>query len=450
MSRPTSPPPPAPVRPFTFPPFERIELHRGLTLYAAPQRRTPLVHLEAVVPAGARFDPEGGSGLAALTAGLLDEGTRRRSAIEIASAAERIGGYLSTGTDWDVSTLSSTLVSDHLVTGLGLLSEVLATPTFPAAEVERLRARTLAEIRRRRVFPASRAALAFSSSAYPGSVYAGSVIGSERSVGALDRSAVETFYRDCLCAAPMSLIVVGDHDTERLAAEARRAFAGIPRRSPRTAPALEPQPLDGTRVVLVDRPGAPQTELRVGHAGIPRGHPDFLAAAVLATLLGGKFTSRLNLRLREELGITYGIRSSFARRLGPGPFLVSAAVDTDSTGEAVREIVRQLRRLREEPPADDELEETKSFLLGVFPYTVESLGGVASRLQEVAVHSLPTDYWDGYAERLRQVTAEDVLRAARRHLRPDALTIVAVGPRAPLAARLEPFGELSEDPELEA
>jgi zinc protease len=436
------PPSPGELRPFSFPEFERHELEPGLIVYSARRRRAPLVFLELILPAGAAFDPSTGAGVAALAAGMLDEGTEERSSLEIAAAAERLGGYLGTSTDWNVSSISTGLVSQHLEAGLGLLGEVLSRPTFPEQEIDRLRDRTLAELRRRRVVPSSLAARQYARALFGDAPYGRSVLGTRASVEGLTRAEIESFYRSHLTSAPVALIAAGDFELDRLHSATRRLLAGLPRADPTPYPEVAAVDPEGTRVFLVDRPGGMQTELRIGHMGVARSHPDFLTLAIMNSLLGGKFTSRLNLNLRERHGFTYGVRSSFARRLAPGPFTISTAVGTETTGQAIAEARSELVRLREESVTAAELSETVSYILGVFPYTVQSLEGVSNRLRELAIHSLPDAYWDGYAEAVGGVTVAEVERVAREHLDPERLTVVAVGPEKELRGQLEEFGEV--------
>ena len=224
----------------------------------------------------------------------------------------------------------------------------------------------------------------------------------------------------------------------------RTAFEGWPESScPPVAP-IAPRPLAGIEVHLVDRPNAAQTELRIGHAGPPRQHPDRVPLTVLNSALGGKFTSRINLNLRERHGFTYGAYSRFSDRRGPGPFQVSAAVGNGVAGAAAREAIAELARLHEEPLAADELEDTVRYLEGVFPYTLQTVDGIAARLAQLAVFDLPDDYFDRYQERLRAVTREQLSELAREHVHPDRLVVVAVGPAAELRAQLEPIGEIHE------
>ncbi len=440
----TSPPPPGEIRPFRFPPFLRTRLANGLAVLAARLPELPLVSIEMVSPAGGQFDPPGHEGIATLTAAVLDEGTARRSSIEIAAAAERLGGYFTTGADWDVGYLATGILSPHRAAALELLAEVAASPTFPEAEIERLRRQRLAEILRRGQDPSALADDRFHREVYRGTVYALPLLGEQESVSRLDREAVTAFYRRHYAFAGSALIAVGDVDPEGLLREAERAFAAADLRPAAPAPpVIRPVSLAGISVHVVDRPGAAQTELRVGHAGITRTDPDYIPLLVLNNLLGGKFTSRINLNLRERHAYTYGASSRFVARQGPGPFLVSAAVATESAGAAAREVLHELRGVREALVEPAELDETRSYMIGVFPYTVQTIGDLAKRLETLAVYGLPDDYYNRHPERVAAVTREEILDVARRHLDPERIAVVAVGPAETLEPQFEGLGPVA-------
>ncbi len=437
----SSPPAPGAARPTPFPAFEHRRLGNGVDLLAAPTGPAPLVYLHLVTPGGGRFDPPGRAGLASLTAGLLDEGTRSMTSTEIAARTERLGGSLSTSADWDDAIVAATLLTPHVDNGLELAAEVASAPTFPAEEVERLRRRTLAELHRRRALPGWLADRQLAETVYGRRVYGSSLLGSEESVAAISGEEIVEFYRGRTAAGGWTLVATGGVDPGRLAGRLEEV---LPRPLPAAAPAspdLSPPPAGGRRVVVVDRPGAAQTELRIGHAGIARSHPDYLAAGLMNTLLGGKFTSRINLNLRERHGYTYGAYSRFSKRLGPGLFVVATAVANEAAAAAAGEILGEMERVRAEPVAAEELDETRAYLLGVFPYTVQTPLGVASRLIDLAVFSLPDDHYEKLPAALARIGPEEIRRVAREHLRPDSAAIVAAGP----AAKLEPlFAALGE------
>ncbi|HVS01680.1 MAG TPA: pitrilysin family protein [Thermoanaerobaculia bacterium] len=436
------PPRPRQPLPFRFPPFVHRPLLPGLDLYAAPLARAPLLSLELLLPGGAQADPAGRAGLATFTAALLDEGTATRSGPEIADWVERLGGALATSADWNVAYAACTVLSKHLRTGLDLLADVSLAPSFPDDEVERLRRRRRADLLRRRSQPAALADEALARALYGAGPYGYPLAGRDGDVATIRREEAAGFWRDRLCRGGATLVAAGDLDVAALESRAREVFAAWPAAAPPPPPSVVPQELAGIEVHLVDRAGAAQTELRVGHPGPPCNHPERIPLGVLNSLLGGKFTSRINLNLRERHGYTYGAHSSFSNRLGPGPFQVAAAVATEVAGAAVREVLAELQRLQQEPVAEEELADTVLYLEGVFPYTLQTVESVAQRLAQLAVFGLPDAYFDGYRERLRSVSREDLLRLAREHLRPDRLVVAAVGPADELRPQLADLGQL--------
>ena len=438
-----APPPPGAVRPFHFPAFVHAPLVPGVDLYAARVLRAPLVSIELILPRGGQADPPGARGLASLTADLLDEGTGRRSGPELAALVERLGGSLGSSADWDGAYVACTLLAAHLQQGLELTAEVALDPTLPAEELERLRKRRLAELIRRRSSPAALAEERLATALYGDGAYGPPLIGSERDLMALDREAAVGFYATQLRRGGATLVATGDLDPEAVARAAAALFAAWPPEPAPPEPAVAPLPHTGITVAIVDRAHAAQTELRIGHAGPPRQHPDRTPLAVLNSILGGKFTSRINLNLRERHGYTYGAHSSFASRRGPGPFLVSTAVANDVAGAAASEVLHELRRLQEEPVSEEELVDAVRYLQGVFPYTLQTVESVAQRLAQLAVFDLPDDYFERYPAELRAVDAAAIQDLARRHLRPEACSIVAVGPAETLLAQLERFGPVT-------
>jgi zinc protease len=438
------PPAAGPPRPFRFPRFERHRLENGCTVVAAPLRRVPLAVLEVVAPAGAHLDPPGRSGLAGLVGSLLDEGTAGKTAPEIAAAIEALGGTLSTGAGWDGAWIAVEIESRHLKAALELTAEILRGASFPPAEVERIRKERLAEVLRRKRQPGTQAELHLRREIYgPEVSYGTTVLGSEESLSAIARQEIVDFHRRHHPPAAATVVAVGDFDVDRLLAATGAALGhdGAPP-SP-IAPTFSPPPHRGRRVVIQDRPEAPQIELRVGQAGLPRRHPDYLALRVVSILLGGKFTSRLNLNLRERLGLTYGASSALYARTGPGPLVISTSVSPGDAGRATAEILLEVERLRQEPPAPEELADTIAYLLGTFPFSLQTYQGVVSRLEDLVVFDLPDDTYDRRAENLLALDAEDLLRVARAYLDPDRMMVAASGPAAILRPALEPFGPVA-------
>ncbi len=440
------PPVPGPGRNCSFPTFQVEELASGARLWTLDVEGCGLVTALLIVPGGSELDTAERAGLASFTAGLRGAGTRNRDALQFAAAAEDLGTAISTSCDWENAAVGATVGADDIAAGLELVSEAAAEPAFPGEEVERRRRRRLAEIERRRSDPSAQAGIAFARAVYGATPYARSAIGDRTTTEAITRDDIAGFHARALAAGSCHLIAVGELGRGR----ARRAIEKTvePRlrrhagRFDAAVETLEPEPPSppARRVVVVDRPGAAQTELRIGHAGVPRRHPDRVRLQVANSILGGKFISRLNLVLREKHGYTYGVWSAFDFRRGPGPFVISTAAANAVAGDACRKTIDEVERMCAEPPGAAELDDARNYMVGVFPYTLQTIQGLSSRLRTLAAFNLERDEIDRWPERVRATSGEDVLEVCRRHLAPEALTIVAVGPADELLPQLEELG----------
>lgn len=443
MSRPldrTTPPAADPARPFHFPDTTSIVLGNGLRVLSARAPEFPLVTAQLLTPAGAMQNPLDRPGLADLHGLMLLEGSEKYDAAELAATVEQLGSSMDSGAGWNISYTELSLLSDDVEQGLQLLAEMTLRSTFPEEPFSRLKDRTKADLIRRPGRPNLLADDTFSRVLYGGSPFGFPIKGTPESIEALDIDAIKTFRRRTFVPDGSTLIVAGDFETEtlhRLAEDCFGAWTGGPKPE---RPTLEARVLDGIEVHIADRPGAAQTQLYLGHGGPSRLDPEFYKLIALNVLLGGKFTSRLNLNLRERHGFTYGVQSSFARRLAPAPFTVRTAVATDVAGAAVKEILFEVERLRSEPVTAEEWDETLSYLLGVFPYTVQTTEDLASRLENLAIFDLALDYYETYRDQLRSITPEQVIDTAQRFLFPDRMAIVAAGPAETLAPQLEAYG----------
>lgn len=427
------------VRPFDFPDVVSTSLPCGLDLRTARLPRLPIVTASLVLEAGEVALPDERAGLAVLTGNALEGGTQRRSGAELAEALESIGAALAASTGWDASQVSVTCLADRLEEAIGLLAEVVREPAFPEDEVARFRSQRLAAIEQRRMDPGDLADDQALRLVYADGVqYGRPLAGTQESVGALNASDAAEYARRFYRPGGAGLVVVGDVLPDRAREMADRCFGDWEGRGPERMDLVAKARHEERRVYVVDRPGAVQSEIRLGHVGVPRSSADYFSLLVFNTILGGAFTSRLNLNLREKHGFTYGVRSRFAFRRGAGPFTVSTAVETDVTADAVRETLAEVERLVDEGPTDDEVEAAKDYIAGVFPLRLETTGQVASRIAELLVFGLPDDYHNTYRDRIREVAAADVTHSGRRHVRPDEMVCVIVGDadrvRGPLEA----------------
>ena len=418
-------------RPYQFPRFERAVLPNGLKLIVAPIAKLPIVTICIVTDAGAVADPAGRSGLAQLTAKLLLEGTTSADGTAITDRFDRLGASIDAHADWDVAAVTVTTLTDKLSESFDLLGNVLRRPGFNEREVERLKAERLAELLQQRAEPRGLADELFSRFLYESrSRYALPDGGDETSVRELTRADVVRFYETWYSPASMTMIVVGDIQTRQLERMAGAVFGDW--QGALTTPAsASDEPARRTRALhIVNKPDAPQSELRIGHIGLPRHHPDYFPSVIMNAVLGGLFSSRINLNLREVHGYTYGANSYFDWRRQRGPWVVATAVASEVTHAAATEVLKEIERFRSAPISEDELTLATSYLDGVFPIRFETTSAIASALTTLVVYDLPDDWYDEYRARVRGVTSADVLVAAERHLQPDALQMVVVGSAA--------------------
>ncbi|HEX6139774.1 MAG TPA: pitrilysin family protein [Candidatus Limnocylindria bacterium] len=425
-TNPLRPRPGAP-RPYSFPAFDRRELSNGLTVWMVPIAGATMANVHLLVDGGAASEDEAHGGVAALTAQLLVTGTRRLDASAFAEATERLGIEVSSESSWDSARAAFQSLPEHLEEGMALLAEMIREPRFDPGEFERLRAERLADILQSRADPGRLADEMFLRHLFTEATpYRRLSAGGSETVSALTLDDVREFHAAQWRPGGAHLIVAGSIEPEAVMRAAQMRLGDWEGAS-RGHRLITPETVGRRRVVIVDRPGSVQTELRIGHLGIERTSPRYFPALVTGAMLGGVFGSRLNLRLREELGYTYGARAGFDPRRAAGPFSAAAAVQTEVTGDAIREMLGQLDRIRESEPDDRELHEVRDFLVGIFPLRFETTSGVALAIEPVAIYGLAEDYWHTYRANLEAVGAGEVLDAARELIHPEQFLILAAG-----------------------
>jgi zinc protease len=442
-------PSPGPARDYHFPRFERLRLANGLTVVHAHLPGRALLAAQLLLPGGGWTEPADQGGVTVLTARSMPEGTLRRDGNEFIEASERLGAEIHAESTWEVLTASMEVPRSHFGAALALLAEMVFEPAFPDEEVERLRDERMNDLMQAWSDPRRRSERVFPETIFPaGSPYRRPLAGVQSTIRGLDRAAVVARHRALLDPARATLVLAGDLAGMPLAELAEEHLGG------RTADTVAGAAGSGTSVgsapagggiVLVDRPGAPQSEIRIGHVGVARRNPDFHAIAVLNAILGGTFNSRLNRILREEKGYTYGISSAFDMRRQPGPFVVRTAVETAVTIPSIEEIMRIVRDFLDAEVEADELAIARDYLVGVFPLRFEGAAQVASALGGLVAFDLPDDELDKYRPAVSAISAGDVLEAARRNIRPDQLSVVVVGDATEVepALRAAGLGELT-------
>jgi zinc protease len=428
-------------REYSFPHVERSVLPNGMRIAVAPMPRLPLVTVLALVDAGGACDAAGSEGAASLTISALAEGTTRLDGAALTEQFESLGTALSSGSDWDDATAHIAVTPARLETAIALLGEVLLTPAFGQKDVQRLKAERLSELMQQQVEPRGLADDKFAEFLFvPGSRYAVPEGGNMSSVRTLGAEQLRALHSARYTPGATTLVLAGDVTSERAVELAERAFGSWRGTTPGTVRVDDREAAPGRRMHIVNKAGAPQSELRVGHRGVPRGHPDYFPIVVMNALLGGLFSSRINLNLRERNAFTYGARSAFEWRRGAGPFMVSTAVKTEVSDAATREILLEIGKMREDKVSADELSLATAYLDGVFPIRYETTNAVAQAIAIAQVYGLGDDYYSKYRERIRAITPDDVLRAAQEFLHPEKLLVLAVGDAAAIRAPMEALG----------
>ena len=436
-------PVPGTPRAFTFPAVDRGRLSGGLPVLAVHLPGRPLVTAGLVLPMGAVDEPAVSGGSTVIAARALTEGTRRRDALALVEAAERLGASLRAEAGWDATTIGVEVPAERLAPALELLAEVAREPAFPPREVERLRDQRLNDLLQAKADPARRAEEAYLETIYdPGSPYARPAGGLRDTVAGIDAGVAASAYASWSDLQRAALVVGGDLTGVDLPAILEPVLGDL---APAPGAVRPPEPviagrLDRPAVRIVHRPGSVQSELRAGHPGLPRRNPDFHAVAVMTSILGGLFNSRLNMKLREEKGYTYGAGAGFDLRRFAGPFTARAAVNTEATAPALADLLAELRRMRETEPTDAELRAARDYLVGVFPLRFETPGPVVSAVSGLVTYELPDDELERYRPAIEVVTADDVRAAARSHLHLERLGIVIVGDADAVARDVEALG----------
>ena len=438
-------PPPAAPRPLHLPRFERHTLRNGLRVEYAERRGLPEVSLHLVLECGAGAEPPRLGGLGELTARLLTAGTPGRDAIEMARWLDRLGvGYRAT-VGYAVGAVSMHFLSEVFEEALEFLAATILESGFPEHEVDRIRRERIDEIERQADDPATVAGLATIAELYGDGLYGRPVAGTRATVSEIGPEAVREFHGARYRPGGALLIACGDLDRERLMSAAEARFGAWRGEAAPVAPPETPEPRTGD-LILIDRPGSAQSEIRVATVGVPYNTGDHYAIIVANAILGGLFNSRINLNLREDKGWTYGARSSFRFRRGAGPFVARTAVETARTGPAFEEILCEIETMRAAPVTDDEMKLARNALTLSLPLQFETAVQICGKVSRQRVFGLAGDYWETYRSRIEAVTPDEVREVCRTYLDPDRLTLLAVGDAETAAPTLDGLGPVDVRP----
>ncbi len=440
----SKPPEPAGFPSGEFPEFDRVTLTNGLDVLVAQRTAIPLVNLTLILNAGFAADQFAQPGTAAMTMAMLDEGTAKRSALEISEELALLGAELSSGADLDTSMVSLSALRENLDDSLAIFADVVLNPVFPPNELDRLRAQYLALVRQEKTRPTSMALRVLPKLIYgEGHAYAQPLTGSgtEDSIRAITRADLQQYHDTWFRPNNATLLVVGDITTAEITAKLEELFntwepADVPVKNIDTV-----ERRAQNAVYIVDKPGAEQSIIFAGEVAPPKSNPDEIAIQVMNDILGGNFSSRINMNLREDKSWSYGARSMIMDAEGQRPFLVYAPVQTDKTSESMREILAELTAINgDRPPTEDELARAKSSKTLSLPGRWETNRAVLRSMGEIVRFGLADDYWDTYADEVNALGIDDIARAASEVVAPDDLVWVVVGDREKIESGIIKLG----------
>ncbi len=430
-------PKPGPERPLVLPKPTVFTLDNGLTVYVVERHELPIVSMQLLTLAGGAANPADRPGLAGITASMLTEGTTKRSAEEIANEASLLGTDLRSSSDTDSARLGISLLSKHVGRGLELLADSMEHPAFPATDLERIRTSRLTSLLQTQDSPTQLAlrtgALNLFGASNP---YAYDALGTADSLHAITRDEIAAFHARNYGPKTTLLELTGDVTL----AEARKLAEETLGKWTSTAEpfSLPPAPsVAGRKILLVDKPGSPQTALLAFGVGLPRSSPDYAAVTVMDTMLGGLFSSRINMNLREEHGYTYGAFSFFRFYRGTGPFIAGAQVRSDVTAPATEQLFKELDGIHTKPLTDSELRLAKDSIIRSLPGSFESAASVNGQLEELWLFNLPQDYYSKLPSQIESVTSADAQQAAGKYIHPDNMLVIAVGDKAKIESGLK-------------
>jgi zinc protease len=420
------PPRPLAAHDVKFPPYEIQTLPNGLQVVVVLHHEQPAVSMRLLIRAGSASDPTAKLGLVNELASLLDQGTETRSAEELADAIDFIGGAMGTGAATDVTYLNLVVMKDSFETGLLMLSDMARHPAFAPAEMDRHRQQTLAGLRVSLEDPDYVADAVFDRLVYGFHPYGMPHTGTPETISAITRDDLVAFHKKYFVPNNAILAIVGDVTAQEALDSARKAFGDWEQREVPVETFSDP-PAPMRRLVVVDKPDAVQTEVRVGHIGIPRKHPDYMPVNLAVRILGGEGSNRLHNVLRTQRSLTYGAQADLDTLKDSGDIEAHTNTRSPATAEVVGLIFDEFRRLQRDPVSERELADAKAYMTGSFPLTIETPDEIAMQVLNVVFYGLPIEELQTFRDRVNAVSVDDIQRVARAYIKPDRLSVVLVG-----------------------
>lgn len=433
-----------------LPAYKKAVLKNGLTLLLMEQREVPVISMSVLVKAGSVADPAGKEGVASLTAALLRKGTKARSADRFSSDIDFIGGSFNAGASLDSTALSAEFMKKDVAKGLELVGDVLMQPTFPPDELTKIVKQRIDGIKAAKDRAQGVIGTYFNGYLYGKHPYGRPTGGDESSLAAITRDDVARFYDTSYTPVGTVMAVVGDFATADMEAALTTLFGGWPAK---TAPAVvvaAATPVQGKKLLLVDKPDSTQTYFRIGNIGIARSNPDRVIIEIVNTLFGGRFTSMVNTELRIKSGLTYGAGSSFAEWKAPGPFAINTYTANANTEKAIDMTLDVLKRLHQKGISPDELKSAQAYLKGQFPPDIETSDQLAGLLAELVFNGLDEREVNTYYAKIDGTTMADVNRAIEQYFPLDNLVFTLIGKASEIEAIAKKYAPIIDRKSISA
>lgn len=441
------PPPVGPAKDFKLPPVQEKLLTNGLRVIFIASKAQPVVSMTLMLKTGASVEPDDRAGLAQMTAGLVDQGTATRSAQQIAEAIDGAGGSLGVSAGWDSTTASTTVLVNRAALAAELLADVVMNPKFADEEIARARTQTLSGLQVSRSSAGAVANEVFDRVTFGKAPYGRPIGGTAETVNAIKRDDIVAFHKAQYVASNATLAIVGAVTADEAFALAEKHFGAWAKGTAPVVPAASAAAPGKRRIIILDKPDAAQTEIRIGLTGLSRGDADFYRASVANSIFGGApFSSRVESELRVKRGLTYGARSRLDARRNGGSFLIDTNTKTATTVEAVDVIFNEIGRMRTTDVPAEELKARQGFLAGIFLLGLETPEAVAGRLLQAELFGLGTDYLESYTSKVNAVTGAEVRAIAERVINPEQMVVVLAGNAKEFEAGVAKFGPVEKIP----
>ena len=426
-----------------IPPVSRDTLANGLTVILMEYHKVPVIDLRLVVHGGSAQDPDSLPGVASMTTGLMREGTTTRTSTEISEAIDLLGGSLSVAAGADYCAANTEVMTKDLDTGLSLFADVILNPVFPDQEIDREKEQRLAQLDAIKENPSGIASMVFNKNVYAGHPYGRQGSGTRRSLESISRDDLMEFYHRFFVPNNAVLAVVGDFKQAEMMQKVRTAFGSWQRGELAKAHPAIPSAASGRKVVLVNKPDATQTQIRIGNTGADMKNPDRFALEVAGTIFGGGFTSRLVEEVRVKRSLTYGAWCGFPASLFGGSYVIGTFTKNETVKETIDVVLAELKKLREKGVTKDELQKAENYIAGDFARGLQTPEALASQITDVEIYRFPRNYLATYIQNIRNVQLEDVKRVIGKYFLLDDLVFVLVGPEGTVHSAVESYGPVS-------